>query len=91
MLMKEMKRDLGKCGDIPCSWIEGSTIREISVIPTLSLDLTQFLSKSQWSFCRHEQAYSDIYIEKPGCRIDRTVLQKNKMGRIHSSQYHCLL
>ena len=57
----------------------------------LSLDLTQFLSKSQWSFCRHEQAYSDIYIEKPGCRIAKTVLQKNKMGRIHASQYHCLL
>ena len=32
--MKEMKRDLGKCGDIPCSWIEESIMREISVIPT---------------------------------------------------------
>ena len=33
VLMKEMKRDLGKCGDIPCSWTEGSTIIEIAVIP----------------------------------------------------------
>ena len=33
VLMKEMKRDLGKRGDIPCSWTEGSTVIEIAVIP----------------------------------------------------------
>ena len=62
--MKEMKRDQGKCGDIPCLWIGGSIVMEMSIIPKIILSLTQFLSKSQQTFCRHRQAYSDIYVEK---------------------------
>lgn len=35
VLVKEMKRDQGKCGDIPYSWVGGSIVTQMSVIPKI--------------------------------------------------------
>lgn len=45
MLMKEVK-DLNACREIPCSWIRGISIVEMSIVLKLPVGLTRVLSKS---------------------------------------------
>ena len=48
-------------------------------LPRWSLDLIKSQSKSQVTFCRVQQANSEIYVERQRTRIAKITLQKTKV------------
>lgn len=61
MLMKEIKGDISKWGDMPCSWIEWHNSKHVNS-SKVERDLIQFLSTFLIFFCKYRQDYSKISI-----------------------------
>ena len=49
-LMKEIKEDTNRWRNIPCSWIEESTLSKWPYFPKQSTDSMHSLSNYQWNF-----------------------------------------
>lgn len=71
MLMKEIKEDLNRRSDIPCSWIRELNVVKMSVllISIYSCSSYQYISKFKKNqnsckiFCRYGQGYFKVYVE----------------------------
>ena len=52
-LMKEIKDNINRWRDIPCSWVGRINIMKMSILPNAITDLMQSLSNYQWHFTIH--------------------------------------
>ena len=53
-LMREIKDDINRWRDIPCSWVGRNNIMKMNIIPNAFTDSVQSLSNYQWHFSQNQ-------------------------------------
>ena len=81
-LQKEIKEDLNKWKDIPCSWIERFNIVKMAILPRAIYRLNAILNKIPLTFFSEKEKLNLIFIWNcKGPHIAKTVLkEESKVG-----------
>lgn len=85
--MKEIKQDLNKWRNTPCSWTGKHNIVKMSTVLRLIPKFNRFLSKFQKDFCRSRQNSSKIEWKVKGIEIAKTILKNNNKWEKQKTLY----
>ena len=74
--MREIKEDLTKCEDVPCSWIERLNIVKMTIFLQLLYSHCNPYQHPSWLFCNKLQDDPEIHMEIQGPQNGQNYLEK---------------
>ena len=77
-LMKEIKDDINRWRDIPCSWVGRINIVKMTIIPSAITDSMRFLSNYQWHFSQNQNKNLTIHMETQKTLNSQSSLEKEE-------------
>ena len=79
--MKEIKDDINRWRDIPCSWVGRINIVKMTIVPNTVYRFNAIHTKSPMAFFTELEQKNSQFIWKNKRRIDKAVLRKKNGAR----------
>ena len=77
-LMKEIKDNINRWRDIPCSWVARINIVKMTILPSAITDSMRSLSNYQWHFSQNENKNFTIHMETQKIPNSQCSLEKEE-------------